>query len=71
MAMKTTQSKRRIVHMPDALWNEAKQAAKSLGLSTSQFLSRLVVETAPLIRPNSLLGLPLTQGNADESHRAA
>ena len=71
MAMKTTQSKRRIVHMPDALWNEAKQTAESLDLSISQLLSRLVVETAPLIRPNSLLGLPLTQGNSDESHRAA
>ncbi len=50
-------SKRRIVHMPARLWNEATATAGSLGLSTSQFLSRLVIETAPLIRPNSLLGL--------------
>jgi len=64
------QSKRRIVHMPDRLWDEAKQTAGSLGLSTSQFLSRLVVETAPLIRPNALLGLPRVEGEAD-ARRAA
>ena len=50
-------SKRRVVHMPARLWNEATTTANVLGLSTSQFLTRLVVETAPLIRPNSLLGL--------------
>jgi hypothetical protein len=65
-----TQSKRRIVHMPDALWDEAKQTADSLGLSTSQFLSRLVVETAPLIHPNSLLGLPRVEDEADPRRAA-
>jgi hypothetical protein len=57
MANRTTSSKRRIVHMPARLWKEATATANTLGLSTSQFLSRLVIETAPLIRPNSLLGL--------------
>lgn len=50
-------SKRRIIHMPARLWKEATATANALGLSTSQLLTRLVVETAPLIRPNSLLGL--------------
>lgn len=63
----TQKSKRRIVHMPDTLWNEAQQTADSLGLSTSQFLTRLVVETDGLIRPNSLLGLPRTDNAASPS----
>lgn len=57
MVKDITPSKRRIVHMPARLWSEATTTANVLGLSTSQFLTRLVVETAPLIRPNSLLGL--------------
>lgn len=57
MANDITKSKRRIIHMPARLWKEATATANALGLSTSQFLSRLVIETAPLIRPNSLLGL--------------
>jgi len=70
MDSRTTPSKRRIVHMPAHLWNEAATTAKTLGLSTSQFLSRLVIETAPLIRPNSLLGLRRAE-EAPEKDRAA
>ena len=66
----TTESKRRIVHMPARLWHEASTTASTLGLSTSQFLSRLVIETAPLIRPNSLLGLRRPD-KTTEQHRAA
>jgi hypothetical protein len=61
MATKKNNSKRRIVHMPERLWNEAETTSRSLGLSISQFLSRLVIETAPLIRPGSLLGLQRTE----------
>jgi len=70
MATRTSPSKRRIVHMPARLWNEAAATANTLGLSTSQFLSRLVIETAPLIRPHSLLGLRRTDETA-ETKRAA
>ena len=69
MSKDTTPSKRRIVHMPARLWSEATSTANALGLSTSQFLSRLVIETAPLIRPNSLLGL--RRDDASRQDRAA
>ncbi len=45
------------VYMPPETWELANSTARSLGLSTSQLLSRLVLEAAPLIRPGSLLGL--------------
>jgi macrodomain Ter protein organizer (MatP/YcbG family) len=45
------------IHMEQEVWDQAAQTARSLGLSTSQFLSRLIIETSPLIQPNSLLGL--------------
>lgn len=70
MTKDITPSKRRIVHMPARLWNEAAATAGALGLSTSQFLSRLVIETAPLIRPHFLLGLRRTDETA-EHNRAA
>lgn len=63
-------SKRRIVHMPARLWSEATATAGALGLSTSQFLSRLVIETAPLIRPHSLLGLRRTDETAEKKRAA-
>lgn len=66
----TTPSKRRIVHMPAHLWNEAAATAKTLGLSTSQFLSRLVIETAPFIRPHSLLGLRRADEREDHNRAA-
>jgi hypothetical protein len=70
MTTRTYPSKRRIVHMPAHLWNEAAATAKTLGLSTSQFLSRLVIETAPFIRPHSLLGLRRAD-ETSEKDRAA
>ena len=45
------------IHMEQAVWDQAKQTARSLGLSTSQFLSRLVDGTSGAISQGSLLGL--------------
>lgn len=45
------------VYMPPETWELANSTARSLGLSTSQLLSRLVLEAVPLIRPGSLFGL--------------
>jgi len=70
MTKDNTPSKRRIVHMPARLWSEATATAKSLGLSTSQFLSRLVIETAPLVRPHSLLGLRRTDETTKKTRAA-
>lgn len=70
MTKKTTPSKRRIVHMPARLWNQAADTASALGLSTSQFLSRLVIETGPLIRPGSLLGLRSREISAPDQRAA-
>lgn len=44
------------IHMEQAVWEQAKETAHSLGLSTSQFLSRLVDETAGQIVGSNLLG---------------
>jgi hypothetical protein len=67
----TTKSKRRIVHMSDELWDEAKHTAETLGLSTSQFLTRLVVETGGFDpAPNSLLGLPSAAGEPRANRNA-
>ena len=71
MATNNTPSKRRIVYMTDRLWTEAATTAQSLQLSTSQFLSRLVVEATPHIRPNSLLGLPLHDSTKFGEHKNA
>lgn len=70
MTKNITPSKRRIVHMPSRLWKEATSSANALGLSTSQLLSRLVIETAPLIRPNSLLGLRRDDGPSGQDRAA-
>ena len=43
------------IHMEQAVWDQAKETAHSLGLSTSQFLSRLVDETAGEIGRGGLL----------------
>lgn len=53
------------VYMPPETWELANSTARSLGLSTSQLLTRLVLEASPLIRPGSLLGL-----RAADSQRA-
>lgn len=45
------------IHMEQAVWEQAGQTAHSLGLSTSQFLSRLVDETRGAIKSGSLLDL--------------
>ena len=45
------------IHMEQEVWDQAAQTARSLGLSTSQFLSRLVDETRGAIQSGSLLGL--------------
>lgn len=45
------------IHMEQAVWDQAKETARSLGLSTSQFISRLVDETSGAIGQGSLLGL--------------
>ena len=70
MTKQPAKSKRRIVHMPARLWNEATATASALGLSTSQFLSRLVIETGPLIRPGSLLGLRPRETSASDRRDA-
>jgi hypothetical protein len=57
MNVNNISSKRRTIHLSKRTWQRAVETAQHLNLSTSQFLSRLVVETSPLIRPNSLLGL--------------
>jgi hypothetical protein len=44
------------IHMDQAVWDQAKETARSLGLSTSQFISRLVDETAGEIGRGGLLG---------------
>jgi hypothetical protein len=43
--------------MDQAVWDQASGTARSLGLSTSQFLSRLVAETSGAIQRGALLGL--------------
>ena len=45
------------IHMEQPVWNQATQTARSLGLSTSQFLSRLVDETSGEIGRGAMLGL--------------
>jgi len=45
------------IHMEQQVWDQAAQTARSLGLSTSQFLSRLVDETRGAIQSGSLLEL--------------
>lgn len=45
------------IHMEQAVWDQAKETARSLGLSTSQFISRLVDETSGQIGSRGLLGL--------------
>jgi macrodomain Ter protein organizer (MatP/YcbG family) len=45
------------IHMEQQVWDQATQTARSLGLSTSQFLSRLVDETRGAIQSGSLLDL--------------
>ena len=50
-------SKRRTIYISEQNWQRAVRTAQDLNLSTSQFISRLVVETSPLIRHNSLLDL--------------
>ncbi len=45
------------IHMEQEVWDRAAQTARSLGLSTSQFLSRLVDETRWAIKSGSLLDL--------------
>ena len=49
--------KKHTIYMDPKIWDQACQTAKSLNMSTSQLLAQLVVETADLIKPNSLLGL--------------
>lgn len=44
------------IHMEQAVWDQAKETARSLGLSTSQFISRLVDETSGQIGSRGLLG---------------
>lgn len=46
------------IHMEQTVWDQATQTARSLGLSTSQFLSRLVDETSGQIGRRGLLGRP-------------
>jgi hypothetical protein len=58
------------VYMPPVTWDLANSTARSLGLSTSQLLSRLVLEAAPLIRPHSLLGLRRTDETPEKKHAA-
>ena len=43
------------IHMEQPVWDQATQTARSLGLSTSQFLSRLVDETSGEIGRGGLL----------------
>lgn len=43
--------------MPPATWELANATARPLGLSTSQFLSRLVAETSGVIGQGPMLGL--------------
>lgn len=45
------------IHMEQEVWQLAQSTAKSLGLSTSQFISRLVEETDGVIQPGGLLGI--------------
>ena len=45
------------IHMEQQVWDQATQTARSLGLSTSQFLSCLVDETRGAIKSGSLLDL--------------
>ena len=59
------------VYMPPDTWELANATARSLGLSTSQLLSRLVLEAAPLIRPGSLLGLRSADSLAGPKHKNA
>ncbi len=46
------------IHMEQTVWDQATQTARSLGLSTSQFLSRLVDETSGQIGRGGMLGRP-------------
>ncbi len=59
------------VYMPPETWELANSTARSLGLSTSQLLSRLVLEAAPLIRPGSLLGLRTADSLAGQKQQNA
>lgn len=59
------------VYMPPATWELANATARSLGLSTSQLLTRLVLEASPLIRPGSLLGLRAADSIAGQNQQNA
>jgi hypothetical protein len=54
--MKNDTVSKHCIHMEQPVWDQAKQTASSLGLSTSQFLSRLVAETSGHIDSGALLG---------------
>lgn len=44
------------IHMEQTVWDQATRTARSLGLSTSQFFSRLVDETSGQIGRGGMLG---------------
>ena len=45
------------IYMDPKIWEQACRTAKALNMSASQLISQLVVETADLIKPNSMLGI--------------
>lgn len=58
------------IHMEQPVWDQATTTARSLGLSTSQFLSRLVAETSGVIGQGPMLGLdPLPAGASGSNGR--
>lgn len=54
------------IHMEQTVWDQATQTARSLGLSTSQFISRLVDETSGQIGRGGLLGSPAQSQGQNE-----
>lgn len=54
--MKSNALHKHCIHMEQPVWDQAKKTAGSLGLSTSQLLSRLVAETSGAIKSGALLG---------------
>ena len=60
--MKKSTVSKHCIHMEEPVWKQAKQTAASLGLSASQFLSRLVAETSGHIDRGALLRRLTTPG---------
>ncbi|MFN6017545.1 MAG: hypothetical protein ACK49N_08195 [Verrucomicrobiota bacterium] len=58
MQSSTEATPKHCIHMEPEIWQLARKTAKSLSLSTSQFISRLIEETDGAIQYKGLLEIP-------------